>query len=64
MAVPVRRPPRRAGDRAAMHAGSRVCGASPLGPSLPDSSSTVLLLFVTGCAQGQCSALQVAMTAL
>lgn len=34
------------------------------GPSLPDSSSTVLLQFVAGCAQGQCSALQVTMTAL
>lgn len=66
VAVPVRRPARRAGDRAVVPAGPCGCGASPSGPSLPASSGTLssglwaLAVFHAGCIQGHFSELQAA----
>lgn len=59
VAVPVRRPVRRAVEPA----GPWGCGASPAGPSLPDSSGALsyglcaLAVFHAGCIQGHISEL-------
>lgn len=68
VAVPVRRPARRAGDRAVVPAGPWGHGASLPGPSLPDSSGTFSsglrthAVFHAGCVQGHFSELHVART--
>lgn len=64
--LPVRRPARRAGDRAVVPAGLPGCGASPPGPGLPDSSAALsfgLLLFFT-LAMYKVTTLEVAMIAV